>query len=117
MTKKYYYDKTERLLKDLDFYKSSLDYYGKIRGCAELTLRQHREMNKKAEYMTRTLHAVEHALTMLNPTERDVVTKLYLERGFTVDDVCEVCALERSSIYRYRSSALKKIAKALYGAE
>ena len=117
MTKNYYIKKTEKLLKDLELYRSSLEYYISIRDCAELTVAQHRQINDREKYITRTLTAVEHALTLLNRTERDVVTRLYLVHGMTFDDVCEACALERSSIYRYRASALRKIAKALYGAE
>ena len=117
MTKNYYTKKTEKLLEELELYKASLEYYAEITDCAELTLRQHREIAAKEKYLSRTLAAVDHALTLLNPTERDVVTRLYLDKEMTFDDVCEACALERSSIYRYRASALKKISKALYGAE
>ena len=115
MTKNTYTKKAEELIKDLGLYKSSLEYYAEIKDCAELTLRQHREIEQKEKYLTRTVAAVERALSMLNETERDVVSKLYFDSSMTFDDVCESCALERSSIYRYRSSALKKIAKAIYG--
>ena len=117
MTKNTNYKKAEKLLEDLDLYRSSLNYYESIRDCAELTLKQHREFEQKQKYLSRTVSAVEHALTMLSDTERDIVTKLYFNSAMTFDDVCESCALERSSIYRYRSSALKKIAKAIYGGE
>ena len=32
-----------------------------------------------------------------------------------LEEVCEACGLERSSVYRYRTRALKKLAAALYG--
>lgn len=117
MTKNYYSKKAEKLLKDLELYRSSLEYYAAITDCAGLTLRQHREIIEKEKFLSRTVSAVEHALSMLNDTERDIVTKLYFDKTLTFDDVCESCALERSSIYRYRASALKKIAKAIYGEE
>ena len=116
MTKNYYVKKAEKLLEDLELYRSSLDYYAGISECSALTLRQHKEIAQKAKYISRTVSAVDHALTLLNETEHDVVTKLYFDKRMTFDDVCESCALERSSIYRYRASALKKIAKAIYGA-
>ena len=117
MTKNFYMKKAEKLLEDIDLYRSSLDYYAGISECAELTLRQHREIMQRAKYLSRTVSAVDRALTLLNDTEYDVVTRLYFDKNMSFDDVCEACALERSSIYRYRASALKKIAKAIYGAE
>lgn len=116
LTKGKYTKKTEELLKDLELYRSSLEYYEEIRGCAELSIRQHNAIERKQKFLTRTLSAVERAMTKLNGTEREVVTELFFN-GKEIDDVCEKCALERSSIYRYRASAMRKMAVALYGEE
>ena len=105
------------MLKELELYKSSLDYYNNIRGCAEIPVCESRALNAKIKYLTHTVAAIEHALTLLGDTERDVIDKLYFNKDMTFDDVCESCALERSSIYRYRAGALRKIAIALFGSE
>ena len=109
--------RTEKLLKELELYKSSLDYFSKIRGCSEIPVSQYRSIHSKIKFLTHTIAAVEHATTLLGATEYDVISKLYFNKDMTFDDVCESCALERSSIYRYRASALKKMSIALFGAE
>lgn len=112
-----YTKKAETLLKDLDLYRNSIEYYSAIKDCAELNLRQLKEIDKKEKYLRRTVSATEHAMTFLDDTEREILTRLYINKDMAVDDLCELCALERSSIYRYRSSGLRKIAKAVYGEE
>lgn len=115
MTKNYYCKKAEKLLREVEMYRASLDYYLKIQDCTELDIGSAREISSRVKYLTHTIAALEHAIEMLSPTERDVVTRIFL-KGENLDDVCDSCALERSSIYRYRASALRKIALALYGA-
>ena len=51
MTQSSYVKKAEKLLEELDLYRSSLDYYAGISDCAELTLRQHREIMQKEKYI------------------------------------------------------------------
>ncbi len=116
MTKENYIKKTERLLEDHELYKASLAYYTSILDCAELSRADRREIEKKEHFLSRTVRALEHALSMLTPTEREIIKRLYFDSSMSFDDVCEACCLERSSIYRYRSSAIKKIAKAIFGA-
>ena len=112
-----YTKKAETLLKDLDLYRNSIEYYSAIKDCAELNLRQLKEIDKKEKYLRRTVSATEHAMTFLDDTEREILTRLYINKDMAIEDLCELCALERSSIYRYRSSGLRKIAKAVYGEE
>ena len=46
-----------------------------------------------------------------------IITELYLSHEHSFANVCEACALEKSSVYRYRARALKKLAAALFGGE
>ncbi len=117
LKKNLYIKKAEALLLDLEAYKSSLEYYKGLEECGAVTLRQAAQIDGKIKYLRHTITSIEHAMTLLTPTELDIITKLYLNRELTFDDVCESCALERSSIYRYRTSALTKISKAIYGVE
>ncbi len=116
MKKNLYRKKAEALLLDLEAYKSSLEYYRGLSECGALTPRQTEQIAAKIKFLSHTVASVEHAMTLLSPTEFDIITKLYLSKEHSFDDVCESCALERSSIYRYRTSALTKISKAIYGA-
>lgn len=117
MQKESYIRKAESLLKDVNFYRASLDYYRSVADCAEDLRLEESDIVKKERFLSGTINAVENAMSLLNDTERAIVTSLYFDKSKTFDDVCDECALERSSVYRYRSSALKKIAKAIYGAE
>jgi hypothetical protein len=105
------------LLHDLEAYKSSLEYYKGLMRCGGVPVREAGEVTYKIKYLTHIISSTEHALSLLTPTELDIITKLYLNKELTFDDVCESCALERSSVYRYRTSALTKISKAIYGVE
>lgn len=109
--------RAEMLLLDLEAYKSSLEYYRGLVRCGGLPVHEAGEAATKIKYLTHIISSLEHAMSLLTPTELDIITKLYLNKELTFDDVCESCALERSSIYRYRTSALTKISKAIYGTE
>ena len=109
--------RAEKLLLDLEAYKSSLEYYKGLSECGGVPVREAGLIKSKIKYLTHLISSVEHAMSLLSPTEFDIITKLYMNKELTFDDVCESCALERSSIYRYRTSALTKISKAIYGTE
>lgn len=109
--------RAEKLLLDLEAYKCSLEYYRGLSECESIPASEAGIISSKIKYLTHLISSVEHALAVLTPTEFDIITKLYLNKELTFDDVCESCALERSSIYRYRTSALTKISKAIYGTE
>ena len=105
------------LLLDLEAYKSSLEYYKGLMQCGGVPVCEAGEVSAKIKYLTHVISSTEHALSLLSPTELDIITKLYMNKELAFDDICESCALERSSIYRYRTSALTKISKAIYGVE
>ena len=109
--------RAEMLLCDLEAYKSALEYHRGLLECGGVTLREAARISARIKYLSHIISSTEHALSLLSPTELDIITKLYLNKELTFDDVCESCALERSSIYRYRTSALTKISKAIYGVE
>ncbi len=115
MKQSYSVRKVEKILRELDAYRHSLAYLTSIEGTAALPLRKAEIMKRRICYLTRTIAAVEHSLDFLDPTERNIITGLYLNPEHSFDDVCEACALEKSSVYRYRARALGKLAAALYG--
>ena len=115
MKKPYAVRKVEKILRELDAYRNSLAYLRAIDGAEGLPLRKAEIMKKRIRYLTHTLDAVEHALGFLDPIERTVIEGLYRTPDGTFDDVCEACALEKSSVYRYRARALAKLAAALFG--
>lgn len=116
LKKNYNKKKTEQLLADFEAYKNSLEYYRGLAECG-ISSRQAVAVASKIKYLTHMISTVENALALLSPTELDIITKLYWKHEMTFDDVCESCALERSSIYRYRTSALSKMSKAIFGVD
>ena len=114
LTKNYAMRTAEKLLCDLELYRSSLNFYKGIMECESLPEEKYKTAQTKIKYIEHLLSSAENALCLLDETERKVITNLYLNKE-ELYDVCEECSLERSSIYRYRTSALKKIAKAVYG--
>jgi len=114
LTKNYAMKTAEKLLCDLELYRSSLNFYRGILECESLPEEKYKTAQNKIKYIEHLLSSAENALCLLDETERKVITNIYLNKE-ELYDVCEECSLERSSIYRYRTSALKKIAKAVYG--
>ncbi len=114
MKKNYTIRKTEKLLRELDACRHSLAYLTSVQGTA-LTLRKEELLENRVRYLSRTVEAVEQALTFLDPLERAIIEGLYFEAEGSVERVCAMCALEKSSVYRYRARALGKLAAALYG--
>lgn len=55
------------------------------------------------------------ALMFLTDRERKLLEMLYME-GADTARVCDTLQLERSSMYRHRDAALKKLTLAMYGA-
>lgn len=114
MTKNYAMKMAEKLLCDLELYRSSLNFYKGILECESLPEEKYTAARSKIKYIEHLLRSAENALGLLDATERKVITNMYLRKE-PFYDICEECSLERSSIYRHRTSALKKIAKAVYG--
>ncbi len=114
--KNYYIKKTEKLLGELDAYRNSLAYLTSIQNDVNLPPCKAELRKKRIRYLTNTLDAVNRALELLDPVERTVIEGMFFRRTpDALEEVCEACGLERSSVYRHRSRALKKLAAALYG--
>lgn len=54
------------------------------------------------------------ALELLTPQEQKILRRLYMEDA-DATAVCRELGMERSSLYRYRDGALRKLTLALYG--
>lgn len=54
------------------------------------------------------------ALELLTPQEQKILRRLYMEEA-DATSVCRELGMERSSLYRYRDGALRKLTLALYG--
>lgn len=104
--------RADKLLKNLCLYESYAEYYACLEENGSLPPRKAQEVRFRAKHYRETARAARKALENLNATERRIIELLYFTPDMTVDDVCEKAALERSSVYRYRASALEKISAA-----
>ena len=102
----------DKLLKNLCLYESYAEYYACLEKNGSIPPRKAQEARLRAEHYRETARAARKALEHLNATKRSIIELLYFTPGMTVDDVCDKTALERSSVYRYRASALDKISAA-----
>ena len=114
MKKNYSIRKTEKILRELDASRHALAYLTSIQGVS-LSLRKEETAKKRILYLSRTIEALEHAVGLLDPTEQKIIRGLYFDEDGSVEEICETCALERSSVYRYRARAIEKLAAAMYG--
>lgn len=117
MNKKYHLRKVEKILHELDAYKHSLAYLTALQETAALLPRAAETTRKRISSLTLTITSLEHALQLLTPLEHTIITNLYLNPEHSFDDLCSACALEKSSVYRYRTRALRKLAAAMFGEE
>lgn len=115
MKKSYYVKRVEKILRDFEATRHSLLYLNSISGTSAMSLRKEELLRKRILYLSRTVVAVERSLEFLTPIEKKVICGLYLDPNPSFDRVCETCALEKSSVYRYRSRALEKLSVALFG--
>ncbi len=115
MKKTYALRKVEKILREVPAYRESLVYLTAVRSTGALSLREAETARKRIAYLTLTIASLERALGRLTPLERKVINGLYAENEQTFEDVCERCALEKSSVYRYRAKALAKLAAAMFG--
>ncbi len=115
MTKDYYKKKAEQLLKNIEAYKISVEIMRELESCGGLSLRKAKTAHIKREHYEKLISATERAMTLLTPTERRIIEELYFRNDeHSFFDVCEICAMEKSSIYRHRDKALNKIGKAIF---
>jgi DNA-directed RNA polymerase specialized sigma subunit len=115
LKKDIYKKNTEKLLENYTEMKRSCEYYTALIESDSLSIRKREAARAKRDRMQNAIAAVDSAMNVLNHTEREVLSLLFFEKEHTFFDVCEICALERSSIYRYRASGIEKMAKFLYG--
>lgn len=116
MTKDYYKKKAEQLLENLEVYRSSVETMKEIESCGGISLRKAKSAREKRLYYEKLLSAADRALALLTPTERLIIEEIYFKHNEqTFFDICETCAMEKSSVYRYKSIALNKIGRAVFG--
>lgn len=95
--------RADKLLKNLRQYESYAEYYEALRENGSVPMRK-----------AQAVEAVEKTMETFNKMEREVITLLYFTPDMCVDDVCDKVAAERSTVYRYRASALDKIAESVF---
>ena len=100
--------RADKLLKNLRQYESYAEYYEALRENASVPMRKAQAVEARAVHYRETVKAVEKTM------ETEVITLLYLTPDMCVDDVCDKVAAERSTVYRYRASALDKIAESVF---
>ncbi len=115
MKKTYALRKVDKILREVSAYRESLVYLTAVKSTGALSVREAETARKRIAYLTLTLTSLERALDRLPSLERKVIDGFYLEGEQTFEDLCEQCALEKSSIYRYRTKALTKLAAAMFG--
>lgn len=98
------------LLSQLESYESGAKYYNALLDGGLLPPAKADTAAYRVKYYTETAAAIRIALSLLTDTEKEVVTLLFC-RGMSILDVCDSVALERSSVYAYRASALDKVAR------
>ena len=114
MKKSYAVRNVEKILREYNACCHSLTYLMSIQD-AGLSLKKEEIARRRIKYLSHTLNALEHAVGLLDPIEQKIIRGLYFDADGSVEKVCETCALERSSVYRYRARAVDKLAVALYG--
>ena len=117
LTKNFQVKAAEKLLSDIELYKSSIEFYKGLLECDSLPEDKYKKALEKLKYLNHMVNSVEHAIELLTDTEREIIKKLYFHKELSFYDICEDCSLERSSVYRHRTNALKKISKAIYGVD
>lgn len=103
--------RAEKLLRNLNQYRTYADYYEALEKNDSLPPRKSQAVKFRAVHYREVVKALDAALGDMSKLERDVVTLLYIMPDNCVDDVCDIVAAERSTVYRYRASALDKIAE------
>jgi DNA-directed RNA polymerase specialized sigma subunit len=116
LTQQYKRKRIKKLLSELALYRSSMDYYTRLSNISDLPLRKLKIVQTHLLSMSATVQAVEEALALLSPLEQEIIRLHYIEKH-PFFDVEELVHLERSSVYRYHTMAIDKIAAVLYGEE
>lgn len=106
--------KADKLLKNLEQYETYAEYYEKLMEGGAVTPRKTQSVQLRAAHYRETVRAVRRTMESFCKMEKDVINLLYFTPDVCVDDVCEAVCAERSTVYRYRASALDKIAAALF---
>lgn len=114
LTKQYKRKMTKKLLSELSFYRSSMDYCTRLTNIENLSLRKSRIARTRLLTLSNTIQAVEQAISHLSGPERDIIELHYIKEH-TFSEIEEIFHLERSSVYRYHVMAVDKIAAVLYG--
>ncbi len=106
--------KADKLLKNLEQYETYAEYYEKLLDGGSVTPRKAQSARLRAQHYRETSRAVHRTMESFCKMEKDVINLLYFTPDTCVDDVCDAVCAERSTVYRYRASALDKIAAALF---
>lgn len=109
-------ERAAKLLSELPYLKNALLYYDSLAE-APLSREEARFVRVKRRQLMRSVAAGERALALLTPTERQVAEILFLRPRKEGEDICALCAMEKSTVYRWRKRVLDKIFLAVWGGE
>jgi len=101
------------MLRSLNYYKNSINC---MRELSQFDKSE--ELCDKLRQTERMVFCIETALAMLTDEERYIIDKMFIraeDEPTTVDELCEQCICEKSSIYRIRKRALDKFTMSVYG--
>ncbi len=107
--------RTDKFLKDLTLYEAYIEYYTKLKSTDKLTIEQTKTVTYRLDLYSTMTRAARRAIENLTPTERRIIELLYFTPETNVDDTCDIMAMERSTVYRYRASALDKLTAQIFG--
>ena len=90
----------------------AMSWLGKM-SCMENALLYGEVTETDREKLETRLRWLRRGLAMLSEEERKMI--LWMADGCSVEDLCELCAREKSSVYAVRKRAADKFALALFG--
>ena len=117
LNKKYYVEKSRKMLEEMRLLKAALKRYEDLAQGAPQGSAGASQIEKQLKYIRKTVDSIENSLRFLDATEYRIIDMMYISDHKSAEDLCEDLGLERSSIYRHRRSALGKITLALFGSE
>ena len=76
------------------------------------------ELERQLDQAKQWVSVVERSLEILDNEEKRILELMYIHRrSGSVEQLCSELSIEKTSVYRYRDTALHKFTTAMYGVE